>query len=170
MMTINEIKKYCEDAFNKAGYDFNYFDIKISINGRLRTTLGRCKYTWADETLIPSEIEISRQLLETATSQAIVDVILHECAHALVTIETGERQGHNKLFKAMCARIGTNNDTCKTAVERTVEDKEIFKYFVRCAGCGQVVSKYHRAGKIIKEIDNYYSKCCNAKLIIETNW
>ena len=170
MMTITEIKKYCEDAFNKAGYDFNKFDIEVTINGRLRTTLGRCKYTYVGGTLVPSKIEISHQLLETSTINTIVNVIYHECAHALITIETGERQGHNKLFKAMCARIGTDNDTCQTEVERTVADEEIFKYFVKCAGCGKVVSKYHRAGKVIKNPEDYTTKCCNAKILVQTNW
>lgn len=94
-MTLQEIKKRCEDAFAIVGLEF---DLPVLINSRLTKTLGRCIYKRCGDQVYPLRIEFSRQFIETSTEQCIQDVILHECAHAIACIETGERQGHNTYF------------------------------------------------------------------------
>ena len=154
-MTLQEIKERCIAAFKTAGLDFEYFGIEVAINGRLTRTLGRCMYKGK----MPCRLEFSRQFIDYSTKKNIQDVILHECAHAIACIRTGEPQGHNAIFKSICKEIGTSLDTTSSKVESTVSDTKLFKYFVSCEKCRQICGKYHRAGKIIKNISNYSCKC-----------
>lgn len=155
-MTLQEIQKRCEDAFNMVGLEFN---IPVYINSRLTRTLGRCMYQRTGTIVTPTRIEFSRQFIETSTEQCIQDVILHECAHAIACIWKGDSQGHNAFFKKVCAKLGTTNDGTTTEVESTVSETQLYKYFVVCKECGQVCGKYHRAGKVIKYIDHYHCSC-----------
>ena len=161
MMTLKEIERRCKDAFAVAGLDLSYFGIDIAINSRLTRTLGRCMYKRRGEEVFPYRIEFSRKFIETSTAQCIQDVILHECAHAIACIETGDRQGHNAYFKRVCAKLGTTNDGTTTEVEldKAVSEAQVYKYFVVCKECGQVCGKYHRAGKVIKNIEFYHCSC-----------
>ena len=170
MMTKKEIEKKCEEFFNKAGIQFKGTGISVEINGRLRTTLGRCCYVKTMGVTNPVRLEFSKQLLETTVQRDIDGVIAHECAHAIAALETGVSQGHNNYFKTVCARIGyADYDTAKTKVERTVADTELFKYFVTCEKCGQVVGKYHRAGKVVQHPD-WYGCRCGGKLVVTQNF
>ena len=170
MLSVNDIKVICEETFNKAGYDFNTKHIEVAINGRLTTTLGRCMYHAGAGRAIPYRIEISRQMLETTREEDIVNVIRHECCHALVAIETGESHHHDKVFKEMCSRVGTPLDSRSSHVERIVDEASLFKYYVRCSCCNQIVGKYQKAGKVVKEFNCYQSKCCKAPLKVERNF
>ena len=105
-------------------------------------------------------MEISYQLLATATLESIKEVIAHECAHYLVNEETHENHGHDAIFKAMCNRIGCTNDgTVCHSLDREVPETQIYKYFVTCEDCGSIVGKYHRAGKIVQHPEYYTCKC-----------
>jgi predicted SprT family Zn-dependent metalloprotease len=159
MMSLAKIKEYCRKAFEKAGYDFNAENIEIRINGRLTRTLGRCFTEIRAGVAYPTKIEFSRQLLETSVDDSIIAVIEHECCHALVALETGERHGHDAVFKRMCARIGCTNDGTSTHVERTVADSEIYKYSVYCDKCG-FVAGYNRMCKTLRELDYCTCKQC----------
>ena len=156
-MTSRQIENRCIEIFKSVNLKFE--NITVFINGRLTKTLGRCCYERKCGKVTPVRLEFSRQLLETATPQSIDAVILHECAHAIAAIETGESQGHNNYFKSVCARIGTNNDTTTTHVDRTIEENKVYKYFVNCRCCGKTIGKYQRAGKVVKYPSAYQCKC-----------
>lgn len=161
MITIEEIRKQCGNAFSKAGWDFAQCDIDIVINGRLVSTLGRCCYKYKNGVCVPAKLEFSKLFLETSTDEAIRDVIYHECAHALVMLETHAPHKHDYVFKKMCFRIGTNNDgySMDTDNKRIVPDNQIYKYFVLCPDCGHT-AKYHRAGKVVQHPEWYRCGCC----------
>ena len=158
-MEMTDVLVHINKAFNKAGYNFDESGVEVAVNKRLTKTLGRCKSKWIGDCLNPYRIEFSEELLTTATDKTIIDVIYHECAHALVGLETGEDHKHDAVFKAMCRRIGTSNDGYCTKVERTVSEDEVYKYFVCCKQCGKVVGKYHRAGNVVKSPWRYSCKC-----------
>lgn len=171
-MTVEDIKEYCREAFEKAGYDFDYFGIEVSINGRLTRTLGRCLYKRdiITDDIMPTKIEISKQLLETSTLDDIISIIYHECCHALVTIETGEKHGHDAVFKTMCKKVGTKNDTCATKVKRTIEEDKIYKYTVYCENCG-FAGGFNRMCSTLKNIKYCEcGKCKQSKLYYKQNW
>ena len=166
-MTIENVMVHVNEAFSKAGYNFPACGIEVSINKRLTRTLGRCKSVRHGDIVTPQAIEFSAEMLETATDKTIIDVIYHECAHALVGIETCEKHGHDAVFKAMCRRIGTDNDGTVTEVERTVAETEVYKYCVYCNKCGKIVGKYHRAGKVVKTPQFYSCKCGGSLTVIQ---
>jgi len=168
MLNEKDITKICEDICEKVGYTFN---IPVKINKRLTRTLGRVKWIKSRGVVNPYLMEISYQLLSTSTQESIMDVILHECAHYLVIVETHEPHGHDFYFKEMCKRIGCTNDgTHIKNLATIVPENEIYKYFVVCKDCGAVVGRYHRAGKIIKNIEDFYCKKCNGDLEVIQNY
>lgn len=166
-MTIENVMVHINEAFSKAGYNFPACGIEVSINKRLTRTLGRCKSIRHGDIVIPQSIEFSAEMLDTVTDKTIIDVIYHECAHALVGIETCEKHGHDAVFKAMCRRIGTDNDGTITEVERTVAETEVYKYCVYCNKCGKIVGKYHRAGKVVKTPQFYSCKCGGSLTVVQ---
>jgi len=146
--TEAELKKTCTDICAAAGHSFN---IPVTINKRLRTTLGRVKGVRTGSVYNPVAMEFSHVFLNTASYDDVIDIIKHECAHYLVGIETHESHGHDAVFKKMCLRIGCTNN--KTHTEKQMVPHQKFKYDVVCDSCHEVVAQYHRAGKIIKNID-----------------
>ena len=166
-MTVNDIKKRCAEVFAADG---KQFDLDVNINGRLKAVLGRCHYKAVLGVVYPVRIEISRQLLETGTPQDIDETIVHECAHALVTLDTGEKHGHDKLFKAKCQKHGIAGDRCAKGSRMDDEDLTIYKYVCSCQNCGKVIGCYYRAGKVIKNPSMYHSNCCGASILVEQNY
>ena len=167
MYSLVKLQDRIYKTFAKAGYVFDQYDIQVKINPRLTSTLGRCKSQYVNGKCKPYMLEFSKQMLETASEKTILDVIDHECAHALVTLETGENQGHNKIFKAMCAKIGTTSDGTKTKVELEVPEEQLYKYFVICKDCGKIVGKYHKAGKVVKETNHYRCNCGGSLNVVQ---
>jgi predicted SprT family Zn-dependent metalloprotease len=167
ILTVEDIKDVCRKVFEKAGAgDFDSYNIEVSINKRLSRTLGRC-FSCGD---VVEKIEISYRLLETTTLSDILEVIKHECAHALVVIETGEAHKHDAVFKSMCKRIGCSRDCAKGAVHRTVSEDKIYKYTVICPTCGVIGGK-SRMSKNLKDIENCYCKKCGSYGLSYTqNW
>ena len=171
MLTLAEVKEHVKDAFNKAGYNLDDYNIDISFNGRLTKTLGLCRFRSEQGKPVPYAIEISKQLNETATDDCIKGVIYHEAAHALVTIETKEDHKHDNWFKSMCYRIGAPEVSgYSTKVERIVDEATLYKYFIRCRECGEIVGKYTRMGKVIKNIDIYRCNHCHGMLEVIQNF
>lgn len=158
MYTLEQVQKEFTDICNKAGVQVTS---PINLNGRLTRTLGRVCMIRRGETVENEKIEFSKQLLETATDSTIESVIKHEAAHYIVTARTHESHGHDSLFKAVCAEVGTTNDGTKTTVERTVAEEQVYKYSVVCPNCG-VIAHYHRMSKNLKNISSCYCKKCNS--------
>ena len=66
--TVERITELCKEYCGRCGIKFNS---PVVINGRLTRTLGRCFYEKYGLNWEPIKIEISRQLLETATDKSI---------------------------------------------------------------------------------------------------
>ena len=165
MLTEKDLTNMCKEICRIAGYDFT---IPVKINKRLTRTLGRVSWIRVNGKVTSTSMEISYQLLATATFDSIKAVVAHECAHYLVNEETHESHGHDAVFKAMCARIGCTNDgkVCHS-LDREVPETQIYKYFVICKDCGKTVGKYHRAGKIVQHPDFYSCKCGGALTVVK---
>lgn len=169
MITIEEITKICKEICADAGYDFT---IPVKINKRLTRTLGRVHWRKSENGNVYSTLmDFSYKFLENATEKSILDVIEHECAHYLVIAETHESHGHDKVFKEMCARINCTNDTSRySSLETKDSNIQIYKYIITCKDCHSIVAKYHRAGKVVKNLENYSCKHCNGTLKLTQNW
>jgi len=168
MWTIERITELCIQYCRKADVEFNS---PVIINNRLTRTLGRCFYMCIDDIWHPTRIEISRQLLETATDESIEAVIAHECAHYVTCALTHENHGHDSTFRFYCAKIGTNNTmTCYDDIQRTKSNEEIYKYTLYCSRCGKFIGGRSRACRITKEPWNFITKCCNTEIKVIQNW
>ena len=165
MLTEKDITTMCKEICAVAGYDFT---IPVKINKRLTRTLGRVSWIKTNGKVRSTLMEISYQLLATATFDSIQAVVAHECAHYLVNEETHETHGHDMVFKSMCARIGCTNDgSICHSLSREVPETQIYKYFVICNKCGHIVGKYHRAGKIVKNVNLYKCNCGGTLEVIQ---
>lgn len=166
MLTENELTKMCNEICNSVGYNFT---IPVKINKRLTRTLGRVIATSYNGYLTNKCLELSYQFLYSATLDAIMDVLKHECCHFLVTEMTHKHHGHDYMFKEVCARIGCTNDKATYNPEIQREEKE-FKYTVKCTKCNKTVAMYMRAGKVIKNPDRYSCKLCGGDIIAIQNF
>lgn len=167
-MTEKDIIKVCEDTFKRDGRVF--CNIEVKVNSRLKATLGRCHYDLQNCKIVPTKIEISRQLLLSGNQKEINETIIHECAHALVALDTGENHGHDKFFKAKCQKLGISGDRCASGSRLDSEDLSEYKYVCYCAACHKATNCYYRAGKVVKNPKMYYSKCCSAAINIVQNY
>lgn len=144
------------------------FDIPVLINGRITKTLGRVFSEFQSGRYVPTRMEISKKLLETASDEDIIKVIKHEWAHYMVIKGTGEAHGHDSVFKAMCARIGCTNDGTTTHIER---EEEAYKYTVICNTCKKTVGGYTRMCPTLRNIQDCWCKTCGKfDLIYVQNW
>lgn len=173
-MTINEVRDICLKISHKYGYHLN---CPINENGRLSRTLGRCCFKGGDE-LYLEKIEFSKIFLATATDKTVIDVILHELAHAFAFFEWGwEKESHGPLFRKMCARIGAVLDAPSPAkAGQTLEYKDAngrsahYKYSIYCSCCGKLIGTKSRACVTTKEPNRFKSSCCEATIKVIQNW
>jgi predicted SprT family Zn-dependent metalloprotease len=159
MMTEKDIIKICEETFAREGELF--CDIEVKINGRLKATLGQCHYEQCGFTVYPTRIEISRSLIEEHPEQ-VRDTVIHECAHAIVCLQTGERHGHDSVWKACARRLGISDERC---ADNAASEK--YKYVCSCTQCNQIVGRYFRAGKVVKYPQFYSCGHCGGQLKVE---
>lgn len=118
-------------------------DWRFKINGRLKSTLGRCCYT-------SKLIELSKEYVLNDSIENITDTILHEIAHALVP--SGK---HCERWKAMCRKIGARPEQYKS----TSELVKPYKYQLAVVHRGVYGSKsVERLRKFSNRKTNLYGK------------
>ena len=159
-MKLNEIIELCEQLSAEKNVKFN---IHIQINNRLKTTLGRIKCT---ENGVPYLMEISGNMIKTCSRKTVEETVKHEWAHWYSYILTGECHGHDKVFRNICADIKCEHNASRNNVEYLQEKEEIYKYIVKCKGCGQEFY-YHRQGNVVKNPENYRCKCGGMLVLIK---
>ena len=164
--TISRIEGLLQELSKSNG---DQFSIPVTINGRLTSTFGRVFHRRELDGYKPLRMEFSKQLLETASDESIVDVIKHEWCHYYITKTTKQNHGHDWDFKRLCYRIGCGGSPT-TAIERVVEVKE--KYELFCSDCGKKVGGYARVCSTIHAArDNRVkTRCCKATVTVKQNW
>ncbi len=161
---IEYVSKRCHEIAEEFGYEL---DVPIEINSRLKSTLGRVKFSRVGKNCIPIKIEFSKELFHYSHDD-IEDVIRHEMAHYFVLKDTKINHGHNAIWKSWAIKLG-----CRPRATIKVNDKQVrnqsevkYKYLVRCSKCTQIVGRYKRVSKVIKHPSRYRSKCCNEKIVV----
>jgi predicted SprT family Zn-dependent metalloprotease len=94
---------------------------------RAKRRFGSCNY-------VKKVITISQELTALNEQAEVVDVILHEIAHALT------KQGHTEVFYAKCRELGCRPERCYNS-EKVMAPQGKYKY--KCINCGHVYS-FHR--------------------------
>ena len=70
--TVEELTSICEKIANDNGAELI---CPVKINGRLTKTHGRVIYKNIDDNVVPSAIEFSKRLIETASEESIQEVV-----------------------------------------------------------------------------------------------
>ena len=167
-MTLEQIKEIANEYAAKVGMTL---DIPVVINGRLTRTLGCVRSVRNTRTgyVEATQMDISRQMLDTCSEDSIRSVIGHEVAHYVVIQETHASHGHDAVFKAACARLGVENDKPATEVERVVAVHS--KYEVWCDTCNENVGNYSRMCKTLQNLAFCTcNKCKTSNLRLVQNW
>lgn len=166
--SIERVEKEFKAVCEKAGVKVN---VPIIGNKRLNKTLGRVISISRDGVVENDRVEFSMKLLFTSADETIAEVIKHEAAHYIVNERTKERHGHDAVFKAVCAEIGTLNNKATTYVKRTVDDSQIYKYQVKCENCDKIIAHYHKKCKTLKNLSSCSCRACGGKsLTLIQNW
>lgn len=143
--------------------------VPITENTRLRTTLGRVKFSYDgfSGVYFPTAVEFSADHLKDDDSE-VIDTITHEFVHYyLLMTDPTERHGHDATFRAVSEKLGCiPRATKKISSSRKRADK----YSIYCSECGALVSTRTRACKLTKFPELYSSKCCNAELKVVQNY
>ena len=92
-----------------------------------KTALGVCKHRY-------HRIEFSRPFTLLNTEDTMLDVVLHEIAHAVI----GSRHGHDSVWQMTAQSLGARPERCAaTAVEPPR------KYQAACPKCGRIFSRHN---------------------------
>lgn len=167
--TLERVQKEFNIICSKAGVEV---DAPIKLNGRLTKCLGRVRYCCLGGECAPILVEFSKQLLATATDDSILGIIKHEAAHFIVLKRTYKNHGHDAVFKAVCAEIGTTYDNAVVQTEKIVDSSAVFKYEVFCPTCNKKLKGgFHKQGSRLKRIGNYRCvNCGQGGLQVIQNW
>lgn len=98
---------------------------------------GRCIYA-------PKEIILNPDYVRQAPKELVENTVLHEIAHALAYERTGESQGHNAYWKAVCVEIGARPE--RTNRWDGLENKHI-RFKLVHSETGKVYASYLRKPK-----------------------
>lgn len=153
-MTEYKLTKIAEDFLQKEyGLELT---VPIRFNGRLKTALGRAKFTrkgmFADYK--PEVIELAKNLMENYTNEEIVDVLKHELVHyACFRLGKPNADG-DWYFENELKRLGVVG----TGVLKFKGKMHIYA----CKQCKKTVAQ--RARKTSK-YNRYRTGCCKASIV-----
>jgi SprT protein len=102
------------------GYNF---DVKVSMNDRLRTTAGRA---WFAE----GKVEFASKIYENNVEQFLEDTVPHEFAHIVANRVYGST-GHDNYWKQVVAALGSSSTRCHSYEVKSTKAKT-YKYRCSC--------------------------------------
>jgi len=109
--------KIDEHGLSRKGWTFGWLNS--------RKVNGKCSYA-------PKKILLSKRIVSVSDEPFILDIILHEIAHALV----GVGHGHGRVWKRKCIEIGAKPIRCSPPQSSTQVEKLQYKYTGTCPNCG----------------------------------
>lgn len=101
--------------------------------------------------IIRRELRLSRHLVDLNDEETVRDVILHEIAH----IKAGLKNGHNKVWREWCRKVGAKPERCANQGEVNLPPA---KLQVLCPQCESASPRQRRPRKgVLKRM--YCKKC-----------
>lgn len=129
---VNQIIKCEAEKIKKTEYGHFLNGVIVSWNKNLYSAFGRA---WTFKGKI--EFSIPLLLCDEIAEKDIIDTIRHEIAHVIADRKTGQRQGHNDIWRSIALSIGCNGIRCGKHVN-------VYKYDVICEVHGKIGSRNSR--------------------------
>lgn len=124
-MRLSDATEYARMALD----EHDLTDWSVTYDRAVRR-FGQCRYN-------EQQISLSAPLVECNGEDAVLDVILHEVAHAIA----GHEAGHGPRWKAVARRIGANPTRC---YDNTTVVTVPYAWAITCNRCGKVLGLRHR--------------------------
>lgn len=99
--------------------------------------LDRSKRRFGQSRPASRTISMSEHLIRLNDRATVLDVVLHEIAHALV----GGGHGHDHVWKAKCREVGANPERCYDSAEVATPPGA---WLAVCENCGPTGSRHRR--------------------------
>jgi predicted SprT family Zn-dependent metalloprotease len=154
----------CEKELRRINMDFSDKIVRVSVNGRLRTTLGVCN---RDRRTGMFTIDINPALLaDNVDDMEVKDTIVHEMIHNCPGCfdhgyEWKRRADRvNRMLGYHVSRTASRADMEAAGVE---VKREEFKYALQCVKCGNQC-KYKRWSKSLENPSRYRCGRCHGDL------
>ncbi|MFR2314841.1 SprT-like domain-containing protein [Terrisporobacter sp.] len=171
-MNTNEIRYVMNDFITQARIvldrDIEYIYLPITINKRLKNTMGRFHFKVINGIVIPMEFQFSDKLFLNYKIEDQLQVIYHEVVHYIANIYYNKNVGHTERFKVHCRALGIDDSTHFNGVP--IKGENAYKYEIHCLGCGSSIARYKRMSQVKKMdmISGMYmcKKCKSNKLTI----
>lgn len=163
MHTVEEIKAEYRRLDRILNIDTS--KIEIAFSNRSAKRHGSCKLErQSDGVWAPVKILIAGFLRDD--DEKFWDTVRHEYAHAATAVITGEKHGHDALWKAVCKKVGCSGKVYaeNTGVSATAALSKA-KYKLVCSDCG-AESLYIRETKLIRTLKAGRKNnvvCCRCK-------
>lgn len=164
MKNLDKLYRECEEELTRINMDFSNKIVRVSVNGRLRTTLGVCN---RDRRTGKFTIDINSALLaDNVDDMEVKDTIVHEMLHTCPGCfdhgyEWKRRADRvNRMLGYHVSRTASRADMEAAGVEIKHEE---FKYALQCVGCGTQY-KYKRWGKALETPSRYRCGKCHGDL------
>lgn len=167
---LTKIDNQCRYILNQCGYgDYVTLLPNITLNGRLKTTLGRCTSRRIDNNIDVYKVELSKGFYDAESERNIQEVILHEYIHGLANLIHSDFVGHDSRWKAIAKHI---NDEYGYNIRTTYSFKNDYqlytsnlkrarynkRYEIYCTKCGKYLGIAKRRDK------NYIHSTCKGEL------
>lgn len=163
MLILEGINGEWKELFNKEFHNIQEiypinFPIKVSWNSRMKTTAGRCEYSYYEETV---EIKLNPKYIKFG-KERVLGTFKHEVAHA-ISFKNYRHKGHGKIFKSVCRNIGgtMNEQFAKNGYEDCGTSEYIFSSYKYLYVCPKCDSSFKRKRRISKKVlsSHVCSKC-----------
>lgn len=150
MKTVEELTKFAREFLRKEYNEELPFD--VTINGRLKTTLGRYDfYRSMNGKIVPRAVMLSRQLIEYGTTATIESVLKHELIHLAVSRMGLPFNDGDEEFESELRKHGAHST-------REIRLGVYISY--RCSDCESQCGTFYGS----KNMNKYISSCCKAEL------
>lgn len=122
--------------------------------GKRQLGCASCRINTLTGEITERQLRLSRHLVDLNDEATVRDVILHEIAH----IKAGPKNGHNKVWKEWCRKVGAKPQRCASPKEVNLPPARLH---IVCPSCGKASPRQRRPSpSVLKRI---YCRDCGKK-------
>lgn len=134
---------------------------KITIDAVSKNAGGDCKYSSLDMVnKYNIRIRLSKWLVEANTDDIVLNIILHEIAHAIAPVGAG----HNAAWRSVCKQLGMTH--ISRFVEEGIKGSPAHKWHGVCPICSMVFKRR----RLTKHMRSGYCTCSKASASTPLMW